>query len=246
MKKKFQIALLLSIFTMSFSFCGFSQDEEFEDLRILYMDGEYEKLIKKSERYTDKDDTRKSAQPYLFLSKAYYEISMDEKYHEDYRPDRAFRDALKWAKRYRRYDPEGALFEENDLYFRELKESAFRSAAAQMAEEKYSRARRFYDAIADFDPEDPGAWLMLGYCQTQERNVREAELSFAEAGKVMTNRDLTTLNSVEKDIFLQGVLQYSDYLLKESMRDSARTTMQMAVPALEGDPEFDTAYQKLN
>jgi len=246
MKKKFQIGLLLSIFIIGVSFHGISQDDEFDDLRILYMDGDYEKLIKKSERYTDKDDTRRSAEPYLFLSKAYYEISMDEKYHEDYRPDRAFRDALKWAKRYRRYDPEGALFEENDLYFRELKESAFRSAAAQMAEEKYSRARRFYDAIADFDPEDPGAWLMLGYCKVKERNVREAELSFEEAGKVMSTRDLTTLNSVEKDIFLKGVLQYSDYLLNESMRDSARTTLQMAVPALEGDPEFDTAYQKLN
>jgi hypothetical protein len=30
------------------------------------------------------------------------------------------------------------------------------------------------------------------------------------------------------------------------MRDSARTTLEMAVPALEGDPEFDAAYQKLN
>jgi len=246
MKKRFQITLLLSIFTLGIAVSSFAQDEEFEDLRILYMDGEYEKLIRKSERYTDKDDTRKSGEPYLFLSKAYYEISMDEKYHEDYRPDRAFRDALKWAKRYRRYDPDGALFEQNDLYFRELKESAFRSAAAQMAEEKYSRARRFYDAIADFDPEDPGAWLMLGYCKVKERNAREAKLSFEEAGKVMTTRDLTTLNSVEKDIFLQGVMKYSEYLIEESMRDSARTTLQMAVPALEGDPEFDAAYQKLN
>lgn len=246
MKKKFQIALILSIFAFGYQTKSLAQDDEFEDLRILYMDGEYEKLIRKSEKYTEKDDTRKDASPYLFLSKAYYEISMDEKYHEDYRPDRAFRDALKWAKKYRRRDPEGALFEENDLYFRELKESAFRSAGAQLAEEKYSRARRFYDAIADFDPEDPGAWLMLGYCQMQERNRREAEMSFQEAGKVMAGRDLSTLNSVEKDIFLQGVMKYSDYLVTESMRDSARTTLEMAIPALEGDPEFDAAYQKLN
>lgn len=245
MKKIFQLTLFLGAFFFASTSTIVAQ-EEFEDLRILYMDGKYEKLISKAEKYTENDKTRKSAEPYLYMSKAYYEISLDEEMHEEYRPDKAFSTALKWAKKYRRKDAEGALFEENDLYFRELKEAAFREAGGQLADEKYSRARRYYDAVADFDPEDPGAWLMLGYCQMKERNVREASMSFEEAGKIMTTRDLSTLNSVERKIFLKGVMNYSDYLVTESMRDSARTTLEMSVPALEGDAEFDAAYGKLN
>ncbi len=237
--------VVLAILALGFAQASFAQ-EDFEDLRILYMDGDYEKLIKKAERYTDKDDTRKSADPYLYLSKAYYEISKSEEFNEDYPPDKAFRDALKWAKKYRRKDAEGALFAENDLYFRELKESALREAAGQMAEEKYSRARRYYDAISDFDPEDPGAWLMLAYCQMKERNVRESEMSYTEAGRVMHAIDMSKLNSVERRLLLEGVLNYSDYLVSEGKKDSARTTLNLAAVALEGDNEFDMAVRDLN
>lgn len=242
---KLFLKVVLAVLILGPAHSAFAQ-EDFEDLRILYMDGDYEKLIKKAERYAEKEDTRKSADPYLYLSKAYYEISKSEEYSEDYPPDKAFRDALKWAKKYRRKDAEGALFAENDLYFRELKESALREAGGQMAEEKYSRARRYYDAISDFDPDDPGAWLMLAYCQMKERNVRESEMSYTEAGKVLHNTDVSKLNSVERRLLLEGVLNYSDYLVKEGKRDSARATLNLAAPALEGDNEFDMALREIN
>lgn len=218
------------------------QDEEFEDLRILYMDEKYEKLISKSERYTANDDTRKKPEPYLYLSKAYYEISMREEFNEDYPPEKAFRNAMKWAAKYRRKDPEGILFAENDLYFQELKRSAVSEAGGLMSDQKYSRAKRYYDGICDFDPEDAGAWLMLGYCQLQIRNKVEAERNFQEAGKVLHTRDMTSLNSTERKLLLEGVVTYSDYLVTEGMRDSSRATLELAKPALDGDAEFLMHY----
>jgi hypothetical protein len=223
-----------------------AQDEEFEELRILYMDEKYEKLISKSEKYTDDDDTRKDPTPYLYLSKAYYEISMREEFNEEYPPEKAFRNAMKWAAKYRRKDPEGVLFEENDMYFQELKKSAISEAGGLMSDQKYSRAKRYYDGICDFDPEDPGAWLMLGYCQLQIRNKLEAERNFEEAGKVMSTRDMTSLNSTERKLLLEGVLTYSDYLIAEGMRDSSQATLQLAYPALEGDAEFLMHYNGKN
>src|SRR6056297_116367 len=77
-----------------------AQEEEFDDLLILYVDGDYEKLINKAEKYSDDDDTRRDPRPYLYLAKAYYGMSKDEKYAEEY--PRAFRDALKYAARYAR------------------------------------------------------------------------------------------------------------------------------------------------
>ncbi len=220
--------------------------EDFDDLRVLYMDEKYEKLISKAERYADDDDLRKSPEPYLYLSKAYYEISQLEEYNEKYPPEKAFRNALKWAAKYRRKDPEGALFEENDLYFTELKKSAITEAGGLMSDQKYSRAKRYYDSICDFDPEDAGAWMMLGYCKVEMRNVREADMDFKEAGKVLHTRDMASLNSTERKLLREGVLTYSDYLVEQGKKDSARTTLDLAKPTLEGDAEFMMYYNKLN
>jgi len=240
---KFYSQLLsLSVFLLTAQY-GYSQ-EEFEDLRNLLMDEKYEKVISKGENYVDNDKTKKDPTPYLYISKAYYEMSRNEKYFEDFPPEKSFSNAIKWAAKYRRKDPEGALFEENDLYFRELKESAIREAGGLMSDGKYSRAKRYYDGICDFDPTDPGAWLMLGYCQLQIRNVTEAKLNFKEGGKVMYTRDMSTLNSVERKLLRDGVLNYVEYLNTESMRDSARATLNLAQPVLDGDAEFDMVYKK--
>ena len=115
-----------------------------------------------------------------------------------------------------------------------------------MSDEKYSRAKRYYDGICDFDPEDAGAWLMLGYCQAMIRNQTEAKLNFKQAGQVMHTRDMTTMNSTERKLFLNGVITYHDYLIEQGMRDSARTVLELAHPALEGDSEFLMYYNGTN
>ncbi len=241
-------SILKFVLATSLVFVAFyakSQDQ-FEDLRILYMDEKYEKLISKGTSYAENDKTRKSPEPYLYLSKAYFEISQLEKYNEDYPPEKAFRNAMKWAAKYRRKDKEGVLYRENDMYFQELKKSAMNEAAGLMSDEKYSRAKRYYDGICDFDPEDAGAWLMLGYCQLKIRNVTEAKMNYKQAGVVLNTRDMTSLTSTERNLLLEGVLNYSEYLTSEGMRDSARTTLELAHPALEGDSEFLMHYNGTN
>ena len=244
MKLNIQI-VCLAVFVFAAGFAK-AQEDEFEDLRILYMDQKYEKLISKAESYVDKDKTRKSPEPYLYLSKAYFEMSQLEEYNEDYPPDKAFRDALKWASKYRRKDKEGEIYDENDFYFQELKKSAIEEAGGLMSDQKYSRAKRYYDGITDFDPNDAGAWLMLGYCQMQMRSMQEAKLTFQEAGKVLNTANMDKLNSTERKLLLDGVINYSDYLIQEGMKDSARTTLDLAKPALDGDSEYEMYLKKVN
>ncbi len=220
------------------------KDEVFEDLRNLYMDEKYEKLITKGEKYLANDDTRKDPTPYLYLSKAYYEISRLEEYAKDYPPEKAFTNALKWASKYRKKDPDGTLFRENELYFDELKKAAMGEAAGLMSDQKFSRAKRYYDAIAKFDPEDIGARFMLGYCQLQMKAAMEASIALKEAGRLMYTADLERMSAGDKKIFREGVVRYSDYLLENGMRDSARATLRKAEPVLAGDSEFDMLMRR--
>lgn len=244
MKLRVQI-IIAAVFLL---FTGFAkaQDDEFQDLRVLYMDQKYDKLISKAEGYVNKDKTRKNPEPYLYLSKAYFEISKLEEYNKKYPPEKAFREAMKWATKYRRKDREGEIYDDNDFYFNELKKAVIEEAAGLMSDDKFSRAKRYYSSITSFDPDDPGAWLMLGYSQIKMRAMMEAKIALEEAGRVMHRVDMTKLNSVERKLLLDGVLGYSDYLMEQGMRDSARTTLDLAKPALEGDPEFDMFFNRVN
>ncbi len=247
---KLRLTVLFAAAFVIFTNLAKAQDEtsedSYEDLRILYMDQKYEKLISKAEHYVENDKTRKDAAPYIYLSKAYFEMSQNEEYAEKYPPDKAFRDALKWASKYRRKDKEGILYTENDFYFQELKKSAIEEAGGLMSDQKYSRAKRYYDGIIDFDPNDAGAWLMLGYCQLQMRATQEAKMAYTEAGKVMSSQSMDNLNSTDRKLLLDGVINYADVLINEDMRDSAKTVLDLAKPALDGDSEFDMYYNKVN
>lgn len=221
-------------------------ENTYEDLLILYVDEDYEKLLSKATKYTENDKTRKDPAPFLYVSKAYFEMSRDEQYAEKYPADKALRDALKWAAKYRRKDRDGSLYDVNEMYFEELKKVAVAEGAAQISDQNYSRAKRFYDSITDFDPSDPGAWLMLGYCQVQIRANTEATMSFKSAGEALASKDLESLNEVELELLKSGVIEYAQYLKGSGMRDSAVTLLDMAKPAFEEDPEFKLVYSEIN
>lgn len=221
------------------------KDSDYEDLRKLYIDEKYEKLISKGEKYLGNSDTRKEPEPYMYLAKAYYEISRMEDMNEDYPPDKAFANALKWATKYRKKDPEGRLYRENDLFFEELKKAALEEAAGYTADQKHSRAKRFYDSVTKMDPEDAGAFLLLGLTQVEMRSMQEASMTFKKAGEVLHTIDVGSVNAQDKKTLRLGGIDYAQYLINEGQRDSARTTMDLLAPALAGDAQFDMLYRKV-
>lgn len=220
-------------------------DNEYDDLRTLYIDEKYEKLISKGERYIGKSDAKKDPAPYLYLAKAYYEISRAEDMHEEWPPEKAFANALKWAVKYRKKDPEGILFRENDLFFEELKKTALGDAAGQMSDQKYSRAKRFYDSITKFDPENIGAYFLLGLCQMEMRSTTEANMTFKQGDELLRETDVTRMNALDKKTLRDGGIAYAEFLIAEGRRDDATETLDLLAPALAGDSEFDMLYRKV-
>jgi hypothetical protein len=239
------IAAVLLLTAAIFNPVQAQKDEDYEDLRKLYMDEKYEKLISKGEKYLGDSDTRKEPEPYMFLSKAYYEISRMEDMHEDFPPDKAFANSLKWATKYRKKDPEGVLYLENEIFFEELKKSALEEAAGFNADQKFSRAKRFYDSITKFDPNDAGAWLLLGLTQIEMRSMMEASMSFKQAGVVLHAIDVGAVNAQDRKTLMWGGIDYGQYLINEGQKDSARTTLDLLAPALQGDNQFDALYRKV-
>ena len=98
---------LLTLTAFALAFSAQAQKHVYEDLLVLFVDEKYEKCIYKAEGYTQGDDTKKDALPFLYVSMCLFEMSKQEKYNADY--PKASRDAIKWAEKYRKKDKDLSL-----------------------------------------------------------------------------------------------------------------------------------------
>lgn len=109
MKKLILIIALLASKVM------FAQGPEYNDLRILYADGTYEKLVKASEKYTLSEKTKKDPAPYMWMARGLYKISLsgtdDEKYKN------AYKDAIGVLGKSIKYDASGEIQREYAEFF---------------------------------------------------------------------------------------------------------------------------------
>lgn len=238
------IRTLLAIITLTFLAPAIQAQDEYDDLLILYVDGDYEKLISKAERYAEKD--RKAPQPLLYLSKAYYEISKDEELRDEY--PKAFRDAMKNASKYSRKDKEREFWDVNAEYFAELRSEAMREADLFMAEKDprgLSQASRIYKYLVDIDPDDVSSSMMYCAVLYQLNRRGEADMIMRDLGPKLTNINTDRMDDDQKEMLKFGFIQYAEYLKEQGRADSARVTMNIAHPYFKDDNEFQLSYDEI-
>lgn len=238
------IRTLLAIVVLSLMTPQIQAQDDYDDLLILYVDGDYEKLISKAERYTEKD--RKAPQPLLYLSKAYYEISKDEELRDDY--PKAFRDAMKYASKYSRKDKDREFWDINSEYFAELRSEAMREADLFMADKDprgLSQAARIYKYLVDLDPDDASAGMIYCAVLYQINRRGEADMIMRELSPKLSELNTDRMDDDQKEMLKFGFIQYAEYLKEQGLADSARVTMNIAHPYFKDDNEFQLSYDEI-
>ena len=109
---------LLLTLGLTAAFTAQAQKHVYEDLLVMYVDEKYEKCMDKAIGYTENDDTKRDALPFLYMSMCNFEMSKQEKYAVDY--PKASRDAIKWAEKYRKKDKEMEFFHNYNDYWADL------------------------------------------------------------------------------------------------------------------------------
>src|SRR4051812_45411801 len=114
--KKLVLAAILFI-------SGFAsaQAPTYDDLQILYADGNYDKLVKSSESYTQKDKSKTDALPYFWLGRGLYKISQSGSDEEKYK--NAYKDAIGAIGKAIKQDKAGDVQREYAEFFEEFKMS---------------------------------------------------------------------------------------------------------------------------
>ena len=219
-----------------------AQEKEYEDLWVLYIDEDYEKLEKKAVSLTENDKTRKEAMPYLFAAMANYEMSKDEKYAEAY--PKAFKDACKYAARWRKKDKEGVYVYDNKDFISELRESAMEEAEGYLEDGSYSKAKSYYKYMTEFGPEDPGSWLVYALVQKKLNDFGGNQESLGLFEETMAN--VSKLDKVSMRLLKYALIRYSEDLYREGKKSDAKAMMSKGKDHFADDKEFNVVMEDLS
>ena len=76
----FKVFIILVFYLLTANSTALAQFTEYSDLLVYYVDEEYEKCLKKADKYMSKDESKYDPLPYLYTSMTYHEMSRHKKY----------------------------------------------------------------------------------------------------------------------------------------------------------------------
>lgn len=239
--------LLFSLFFSTTAMQLRAQDHVYDDLLILYVDEDYEKCLDKSERYTDKDKTRRDPLPYLYLSMCNHEMSKQEKYVTDPEFKRVASNALKNAEKFRKKDKEMEFFANYEDYWSELNTRAMETGFNFLELDELSKAKRQFDRMSGYYPENAGAWLMLALVQYRSKLVRDAGESMKSFQKAYDAiSDIDRLPKDQQRLLREGMIRYAEFKKKTGDTTEARRIMELGKDQFTENLEFKGLYDALN
>lgn len=245
--KRLKLILFVLIGVFIFQKVGFTQSEkDMDKMLFYYVDEKYEKLLDMAMGFVENEKTRKNPVPYLYVSKAYYEMSKIEEYDEAY--PRAFRDAVKYAVKYRKKDKAGEFVEENAEYIDVLKVQTYEMADNYYQIGKYSKAKTYFKYITGMDPEDWGSWFLKGVNESRLNMRSESETSLKKAIEGLSALDNEKVESYlpgQMMLLKKGIINYSEFMEERGKMAEAKEIIAMGYPYFEDDNEYKIAYDGL-
>jgi len=229
-------ALFLSILisTTSVSAQGVVNEKYFElfDLMIL---GEYEKCLKKSLKYTEKEKTKDDPEPYIYASQAYLKLSQsdDPEIQEYY--DRAFKNALKYAYKFSKeaedaeedaLEDEGIVvdyFGTHEEYLTTLTHEALNLASYYFYENKYRKTGYYLRKILKYDEDNAVVEYMVGMSYVLNRNIGSGKRAMANAKKRLDAENVPEVDDLDDypsyALMKDMMRKYESYLTEEGDED---------------------------
>jgi len=226
-----------------------AQEKQYDDLLVKYVDEKYEDCLVKAERYTQNDKTKKDPLPYLYMSMCLYEMSKIPKYQEMDEYKKADRDALKWAEKYRKKDKNLEFFNNYEDYWSELNTMAQETGMNyyEAGPKEMSKARRYFDSMTSYYPENPGAWLMLALTQYNSNMAKDADESLVKYKEALeASGGIVRLPLDQKKLMKSALIHYAEYLDAKGDRSGARAALETGKDAFMDDAEFKGAYDSFH
>lgn len=222
-----------------------AQPPLYDDLLILYADGNWEKLLKQAEKYTQKDDSKKDALPFFYLAKCNFMMSKDQAWTEKY--PKAFNDAIRYAGNAIKKDKEGIVYEENLDFFTDLKVAVVEDIKNLVEEGSYAKLMGYIAKLHRFNKDDVGSYFLKAAAQYQEKDKGGAKLSQQEAfERLEAAEDIDSWRLIDKEMLKIGVMEYCNAQINVMRQPQpAKDLLGKVKQWLEHDEQFMAYYDSI-
>ena len=200
--KKYLLILTVILFSSKF----YAQPPSYNDLLILYVDGNYKKLASKAEKYTLKDDTKNDPYAYLWTSKALFKISQQNDQDEMYK--NAYKDCISFMSKCIKKDKTHEVFDKEKGFIFELKNSIIENTINEYTSKNYKKAQDYCKKLLSIFPDDVSAKFMDAACKFQLKDIPGATTVLNEnqiAFELINTID--SYNEKEKEFFRTSIME---------------------------------------
>lgn len=221
-----------------------SAQDTYDDLRILYADGNYEKLVKVADSYTQKDKTKSDALPHMWMARGLYKISLSGTADEKFK--NAYKDAIGAMGKCIKLDKGGDVQREYDEFFEEFRMSLVEIIGNDIGAGDFKKASSWVLKYYKLDPTSIGGKYLEGACKFRNADKGGANTCWKE-----TEKKLATLEGVEgwnpsdKLLFKMGILQTAECYVSSRQVDKAKALMGKTKQWFEEDEDFMAKYDEI-
>lgn len=218
-----------------------AQAPTYDDLRILYADANYEKLVKVAEKYTLDDKTKADAVTHMWLARGLYKLSTSGSTDEKFK--NAYKDAIAALGKCIKLDKEKEVQNEYSEFFDEFKNSMVEMINNEMATPK--KASSWILKYYKINPSSIGAKYLEGACKFLDADKGGANTCWKDAdARLAKVTDFETWSKSEKDLLRMGVIQTAECLAKMKQTEKVKTLLGKVAQWFEGDEDFKAVYDK--
>jgi len=221
-----------------------AQGPGYDDLQILYADGNYDKLIKSSEGYTQKEKSKADALPWFWLGRGLYKVSQSGTDEERYK--NAYKDAIAAVGKAIKLDKTGDVQREYAEFFEEFKMSLVEMIANDASLPDYKKASSWVLKYYKLHPNSVGAKYMEGACKFRNADKGGANTIWKEAEKKLASiESLDSWDKADKEILKMGVIETAECYIATRQVDKAKALMGKVAQWYEDDDEFKAKYDEI-
>lgn len=246
MNKVIKLFVAISLLTST----AFAQ--QYEDLKALFIDGKYDKLVDKAEKYTKKEKTANDPLPYLYMAKGLFKISQDEKYTADEKGKATYgnaqMDALNKFQMYKKKDKGNVYRDIADPFIAEFKSQMYEETQNFYDTKIFKKSLANCKKMLKIEPENIGCLIIKGLSEIEMKNKTEGKKNI-ELG-VTTVKNIKSFDDISKEDqgFMEyALMAYANFLVTSKDFSGAKSAITLGYQYFKGDDhkEYEALYNKI-
>lgn len=221
-----------------------AQAPEYDDLKILYADANYEKLVKVAENYSMKEDLKKDPLPSLWMAKGLYKVSLsgtdDEKFKN------AYKEAITALGKAMKLDKDGTALADHQEFIEKFQASLVEMISNELAAGDFNKAAGWVLKYYKITRNAVGTKYLDGATKFAKADKGGANTIWKEADALLAKiTSIEDWSEADQAVLRMGVLETASCYVKAKQKDKAKVLLAKAAQFFEGDEEFKTRSEEI-